>query len=341
MIYKAIRTILFKFDPELIHNFTLASLAIAERFRLISLVRGPLPSAPVEVMGLRFPNPIGLAAGMDKDGVCIDGLGALGFGFLELGTVTPRAQQGNPKPRLFRIPQKEAIINRMGFNNLGIDQLLSKVSHHKYKGIIGINIGKNFDTPLEKALDDYLIGLEKSYPYADYIAINISSPNTVGLRQLQKGEEFNRLLAGLKKKQLKLSKELGRYVPLAVKIAPDLQDDEIEAIAAAVESCEIDGVIATNTTLDRTGVDEYSISQESGGLSGRPLTDKSLQVFKTLRSALNPQIPIIASGGMMSPVDAMARLQAGASLIQLYTGFIYHGPSLIHNIINDYKELSR
>lgn len=338
-MYKAIRTILFWFDPEFVHNFTLTFLANCERIKVLKLAFGSLPDAPVDVMGLHFPNPVGLAAGMDKDGVCVDAFGSLGFGFLELGTVTPRPQAGNPKPRLFRIPAELAIINRMGFNNKGIDHLINQISRSKYKGIIGINIGKNFDTPLENALNDYLIGLEKAYPHAHYIAINISSPNTVGLRRLQETEELNQLLTGLKEKQLVLAKQTGRYVPLAVKIAPDLEDDEIKSIANVITTCKIDGVIATNTTLDRSGVEDYQASKESGGLSGSPLTEKSLRVIKVLRETLDNSIPIIASGGIMSSYDAMARLQAGANLVQLYTGFVYHGPNLINEIVNKYKLL--
>ncbi len=285
-------------------------------------------------MGLTFRNPVGLAAGLDKNGNYIDALGALGFGFLEIGTVTPRPQPGNPRPRLFRLPEHQAIINRMGFNNAGIDHLLENVNKASYQGILGINIGKNFDTPMAKAVDDYLAGLRKAYSYADYITINISSPNTKNLRQLQQGDEIRRLLETLKEEQRLLQARHGRHVPLVIKIAPDLEDEEIRHIAGLLLDFEIDGVIATNTTIARDAIGDHPLAGEAGGLSGAPLKQRSTVVLKALAAELNGRVPIIAAGGICSAADAQEKLDAGASLVQIYSGLIFHGTQLLADIVN-------
>ncbi|MCK5121399.1 MAG: quinone-dependent dihydroorotate dehydrogenase, partial [Methylococcales bacterium] len=288
---------------------------------------------PVNVMGLEFKNPVGLAAGLDKNGDHISALAALGFGFIEIGTVTPRPQPGNPKPRLFRLPEHEAIINRMGFNNLGVDHLVEQVKQANYSGVLGINIGKNFDTPIKNATDDYLIGLRKSYELASYITLNISSPNTKNLRQLQQGDEIKNLLSSLKEEQLKLQQSHDKYTPLVVKIAPDLDDDEIIHIAKLLQEFNIDGVIATNTTISREAIQGHVHAEETGGLSGAPVREKSTYVVKGLASELNGEIPIIAAGGILSGKDAQDKLDAGASLVQVYSGLIYRGPQLIEDIL--------
>ena len=285
-------------------------------------------------MGLNFPNAVGLAAGLDKNGEHIDALSALGFGFIEIGTVTPRPQPGNAQPRLFRLPEAEAIINRMGFNNLGVDHLIEQVSAAQAKTLIGINIGKNIDTPVENAVDDYLIGLEKVYAHADYVTINISSPNTPGLRTLQFGESLDALLLALKQQQKMLAEHHERYVPMAVKVAPDLTEDEVEQLAEAFAHHQVDAVIATNTTMSREGVLGLANSEESGGLSGAPLMASSTEIVRQFRQLLPSNLPIIAAGGIMSGEDAVEKLDAGASLVQIYSGFIYRGPALIHNIVD-------
>jgi dihydroorotate dehydrogenase len=284
-------------------------------------------------MGLRFPNRVGLGAGLDKNGTAIDGLSRLGFGFLEVGTVTPRAQPGNPKPRLFRLPEHEAIINRMGFNNGGIDALRERLTHVRYRGILGINIGKNFDTPIEHAVDDYLICLDKAYPLASYVTVNISSPNTKNLRQLQGASELDALLAALKSRQTELAEQHGKYVPLALKIAPDLDAGQITNIADALRRHRIDAVIATNTTLGREGVESSPLATEAGGLSGSPLFEKSTAVIRSLAHALGGELPIIAAGGITSGERARAKLDAGAALVQIYSGLIYQGPRLVAECI--------
>jgi dihydroorotate dehydrogenase len=284
-------------------------------------------------MGIDFPNPVGLAAGLDKNGECINNLAALGFGFVEIGTVTPRPQPGNPKPRMFRLPAAQALINRMGFNNKGVDYLVEQVRRSGFKGVLGINIGKNADTPVERATDDYLIGLRKVYPWASYVAVNISSPNTPGLRDLQYGAALDRLLEALKTEQRRLADEQGRYVPLAVKIAPDIADAELPTVAQALLRYEIDGVIATNTTFSRTGVEQWPHADQAGGLSGAPLRARATAVVEQLRALLGDAAPIIAVGGIMSGADAAARIAAGADLVQIYTGFIYRGPDLIREAV--------
>jgi dihydroorotate dehydrogenase len=287
-------------------------------------------------MGLTFKNPLGLAAGLDKNGDYIDALAALGFGFIEIGTVTPRPQPGNPKPRLFRLPEHEAIINRMGFNNEGIDHLLQQVATCKYRGILGINIGKNADTPLENATEDYLIGLRKSYQPASYVTINISSPNTKNLRQLQQGDEIKYLLEALKQEQLKLHAEHTKYTPLAVKIAPDLTPEEVRHIAELLVGFDIDGVIATNTTIARDKVQGHPFGNETGGLSGTPVKDSATAIVKALSAELNGKLPIIAAGGIFSGEDAQEKIKAGASLVQIYSGLIYRGPQLLEDILRGF-----
>jgi len=333
-MYALIRPLLFKLSPETAHEFTVHGLNFAHQLKLTSLLFGKMPLAPCTVMGLDFPNPIGLAAGMDKNAECIDGFGSLGFGFVEVGTVTPRPQNGNPKPRLFRLPEAQAIINRMGFNNHGTNRLLQRVQKRKYNGILGINIGKNADTPLENAVSDYLTSFQKVYSYADYVTINISSPNTANLRQLQHGEELDVLLNALKHVQAQLHKEHNKYVPLVVKISPDLSHNEVADIANKLLAHHIDGVIATNTTLSRKGAENLLHSNEKGGLSGAPLTTQSTEVVRQLKEVLQDKIPIIASGGVMTVEDVQAKLQAGANLVQIYTGLIYQGPYFVKQIVH-------
>lgn len=330
MLYKHLRALLFKLSPECAHVLTLGSLNLFHKTRINKLLYKKIPQAPIEVMGLKFPNKIGLAAGLDKNGDYIDALADLGFGFIEIGTVTPLAQEGNPKPRLFRIPEASALINRMGFNNKGIDHLIAKVRQSHYGGILGINIGKNAATPIEKAQDDYLICLRKAYPYASYITINISSPNTSGLRSLQHGEYLNTLLKTLKDEQAKLADIHHKYVPLVVKIAPDLTEAEVLALAHTFLQLKIDGVIATNTTISRSGVGDHRVGKEIGGLSGAPLSLQSTEIIKLFHRELAGRIPLIASGGIMSAAIVAEKLAAGATLVQLYTGLIYAGPDLVN-----------
>ncbi|AJP57249.1 dihydroorotate dehydrogenase (quinone) [Pandoraea vervacti] len=332
-LYPLARRALFCLDAEQAHHLTLATLRGAASLGLAGLVGQTLPEDPRTVMGIRFPNPVGLAAGLDKDGSCIDGLAALGFGFVEVGTVTPRAQAGNPKPRIFRLPQAEAIINRMGFNNGGVEQFLQNVQSARYKGPLGLNIGKNADTPIERAVDDYLICLEKVYPYATYVTVNISSPNTKNLRQLQGGDELDALLGKLKDKQRALSDRHGKYVPIALKIAPDLDDEQIKVIAGTLTRHGFDGVIATNTTLSREAVAGLPYASETGGLSGRPVFDASNRVIRALATELGGALPIIGVGGILSGADAQAKLDAGASLVQVYSGLIYRGPELVRECV--------
>lgn len=331
-LYGLLRPLLFRLDPEAAHHLGLAVLGIAERLGPANPFRLPALDNPTEVMGLRFPNPVGLAAGMDKNGDYLDGLAALGFGFIELGTVTPRPQPGNPRPRLFRLPTAEALINRMGFNNKGVDYLVERVRKARFNGVLGINIGKNRSTPVEHALDDYLEGLRKVYPFASYVAVNISSPNTPGLRDLQLGERVDRLLAGLKHAQQQLAHQHGKYVPLVVKIAPDLAPDELQGLVDAVRSHGMDAVIATNTTAARPGVQGLPHAQEAGGLSGPPLAALSTHTVSELSRLTGGRLPIIGCGGIFSGSDAIDKLQAGAALIQIYTGFIYRGPALIPEV---------
>jgi len=325
--YALIRPLLFALDAERAHEVTPHALSFTSSLGLTGSTR---PSGtPVTAMGLEFPNRVGLAAGLDKNGIAIDGLAGLGFGFIEVGTVTPRPQPGNPRPRLFRLPAQQAIINRMGFNNEGIDALLQRLPGITYRGILGINIGKNFDTPIERAADDYLIGLDKAYPAASYVAVNISSPNTKNLRQLQGDSELDALLGALKERQAALAQIHGKYVPLALKIAPDLDSDQITAIADALRRHRVDAVIATNTTLSREGVEGSPLAKEAGGLSGNPLFEKSTAVIRLLTRAIAGELPIIAAGGITSGERARAKIEAGATLVQVYSGLIYRGPALV------------
>jgi dihydroorotate dehydrogenase len=304
-------------------------LDAAHELGLSRLVAQTTGSAPIEVMGLAFPNAVGLAAGLDKNGEHVDALAALGFGFVEVGTVTPRPQPGNPPPRLFRIPQARALINRMGFNSLGVDRLVHNLKRSRYRGILGINIGKNFDTPIERAAADYLACMRKAYPLASYFAVNVSSPNTQNLRRLQGSDELDRLLATLKGEQQALFRASGRYVPLTLKIAPDVSEEQVDGIAQSLLNHGMDGVIATNTTIARTGVEGLPHGDEAGGLSGAPLRERSTAVVRRLRAALGERIPIIAVGGILRGEDAVEKIAAGARLIQLYSGLIYAGPRLI------------
>ncbi len=328
MLYCLARSLLFSLDPETAHDLTLHALARAGRLARLA-TPAPVPCTPRRVMGLSFPNPVGLAAGFDKNGSAIDGLAALGFGFVEVGTVTPRPQPGNPRPRLFRLPEAQGIINRMGFNNHGVDALIENVKRAEYKGVLGINIGKNFDTPIENAADDYLTCLRKVYPHASYVTVNISSPNTKNLRALQGADELDALLGALKAEQQQLADAHGKYVPLALKIAPDLDAEQIVAIADLLVRHKIDGVIATNTTLSREGVAHLPHGNEAGGLSGAPVREMSTAVIRALHENLRGALPIIGVGGIVSGADAREKVEAGASLVQLYSGLIYRGPALV------------
>jgi dihydroorotate dehydrogenase len=331
-LYSLTRPLLFALDPETAHNLTLPALKRASALGLTRLVKKPAPD-PRTVMGITFPNPVGLAAGLDKDGAFIDALADLGFGSIEVGTVTPRPQAGNPKPRIFRLPQANAIINRMGFNNGGVDAFVANVRASKFyqdrEGVLGLNIGKNADTPIERAADDYLHCLRKVYPYASYVTVNISSPNTKNLRQLQGASELDALLSQLKGEQEKLAGQHQRYVPLVLKIAPDIDAEQIKNIADSLLRHKIDGVIATNTTLSRAAVAGMPHGEEAGGLSGAPVFELSNTVIRLLKAELGEAVPIIGVGGIMRGFDARAKIDAGASLVQLYSGLIYAGPSLI------------
>jgi dihydroorotate dehydrogenase len=333
-MYCLLRNVLFRLPTEMSHHLSLDALQLAARLHVSGLVASPVPDLPKTVMGIRFPNPVGLAAGLDKNGDYLEGLVALGFGFIEIGTVTPRAQPGNPQPRLFRLPQAQAIINRMGFNNHGVDYLVDKVERardflDRNNVVLGINIGKNKDTSTEHAVDDYLICMRKVYPHASYITVNLSSPNTPGLRDLQFGEPLKHLLERLKQEQHLLATQHGRYVPLTVKIAPDMAADDIRDVAGALMQFDIDGVIATNTTIARDAVKNLPHGNEAGGLSGAPLTQKSTEVIRALAGELNGRLPIIGVGGVMSGKDAADKIKAGAALVQVYSGFIYRGPELV------------
>jgi dihydroorotate dehydrogenase len=334
MLYSALRKVFFQFDAETIHELTIKSLKYTGSTPLNVFYKQKTTHKPVEVMGLTFPNAVGLAAGLDKNGECINAFAAMGFGFVEIGTITPRPQAGNDKPRIFRLEQANAIINRMGFNNKGVDFLVDQVKQANFKGILGINIGKNKDTPDENAKDDYIHCMRKVYDFASYITVNISSPNTPGLRSLQYGDALNELLKALKEEQTRLAKQFDKYVPIAVKIAPDLNKEEVISIAGSLIDNNIDGVIATNTTLSREGVEGLPHGEEQGGLSGQPVKDKSTTVIKLLSTALNGKLPIIGVGGIASGSDAAEKIAAGASLVQVYTGFIYQGPALIKDIAN-------
>jgi dihydroorotate dehydrogenase len=333
MLYALARPFLFQLDPETANKLALPSFRLLRQLGLTRLPGGALTGHPVKAMGLEFPNPVGLAAGLDKNAEFIDELAALGFGFLELGTVTPRPQPGNPRPRIFRLVAAEAIINRMGFNNVGVERFVENARRARYDGILGVNISKNFDTPLERAGDDYVACLEKVYPLASYVAVNVSSPNTRDLRRLQKPGELVRLLQELGRARDRLARARKRRVPLAVKIAPDLDDEAITAIARALIEHGIDAVIATNTTVSRPSVAGLPHAEEAGGLSGAPLAPLATAAIRTLAVALAGRIPIIGVGGIMSPADAREKMAAGATLVQIYTGLIYRGPALVSDIV--------
>ncbi|MES2933440.1 MAG: quinone-dependent dihydroorotate dehydrogenase [Pseudomonadota bacterium] len=331
-LYALARPLLFSLDPETAHRITLPALKRAAALGLTRCINKPAAD-PRKVMGIDFPHPVGLAAGLDKDGAYIDGLAALGFGSIEIGTVTPRGQAGNPLPRMFRLPAAHAIINRMGFNNGGVDAFVTNVRASKFyqnkEGVLGLNIGKNADTPIERAVDDYLLCLQKVYPYASYVTVNISSPNTKNLRQLQGASELDALLTQLKDAQHHLADQYRRYVPIALKIAPDIDSEQIKTIAAALLRHKIDGVIATNTTISRDAVKNLKHSEETGGLSGAPVFELSNSVIRALKAELGDALPIIGVGGIMRGDDAQAKINAGAALVQLYSGLIYRGPALI------------
>ena len=333
MLYRATRPFLFGLDPEVAHRLSLVSLDTLQRLGLARLAAGTVPKLPVRAMGLEFPNPVGLAPGLDKNGEHIDALASLGFGFMEIGTVTPSPQPGNAKPRLFRLPQAEAVINRMGFNNIGVDRVVENVRRSRYRGILGINIGKNADTPVDRAAEDYLVCLRKVYPVASFVTANVSSPNTRDLRSLQRADELDALLAVLMRERDELAREEGRCVPLAVKIAPDLDDEAIESIADRLLAHRVDAVIATNTTTARQDVAHLPHGGEQGGLSGAPLRAKSTALIAKLGSALKGRIPIIGVGGIASAADAREKLDAGATLVQLYTALLYRGPGLVGEIV--------
>ncbi|HSH57350.1 MAG TPA: quinone-dependent dihydroorotate dehydrogenase [Halomonas sp.] len=327
-MYSLARSLLFRLDAETAHGVALKGLDLASRLGVAARLVGERVEDPVALMGLRFPNRVGLAAGLDKNADHLDALGALGFGFVEVGTVTPRPQSGNPRPRLFRLPEAGAIINRMGFNNAGVDHLVARVRASRFDGVIGINIGKNLTTPVEQAVDDYLACLEKVHPYAHYITVNISSPNTPGLRNLQFGDHLDGLLSALREAGSRLDRDSGRRVPLAVKIAPDMDAEEVGLVAQCLAANDIDAVIATNTTVSREAVEGLAHADEQGGLSGRPVFEPSNRVIRELRRRL-PEMPIIGVGGIDSGEAALAKREAGADLVQLYSGFIYRGPALV------------
>ncbi|WMJ68969.1 quinone-dependent dihydroorotate dehydrogenase [Stenotrophomonas sp. 24(2023)] len=333
-MYSLARPFLFSLDAERAHGLGLSALDMAYRTGTTPLLAARIAPLPTDAFGLTFPNPVGLAAGLDKNGAHIDALFALGFGFVEIGTITPRPQAGNPRPRLFRLPTHGAIINRMGFNNDGVDALVRNVERARNRrGLLGINIGKNKDTPNEQALQDYLLCLDKVYPLADYITVNISSPNTAGLRELQEETALRQLVAGLRERQEALAAQHGRRVPMLVKVAPDLNDRDIDAAARVLGELQVDGVIATNTTIDRSLVAGDPLANEAGGLSGAPLLAQSTLVLRRLRARLPETMPLIGVGGIQSGADAVAKMAAGAALVQCYSGLIYKGPALVGDCV--------
>lgn len=333
-MYSMMRSMLFRLPAETSHDLALDMIGAAGRLGVASLMSRPVAPNPIEVMGLTFDNPVGLGAGLDKNAAAVDGLASMGFGFLEVGTVTPVGQPGNPKPRMFRLPEQQAIINRMGFNNLGVEALLQRLDNVKYSGVLGINIGKNAVTPVERAVDDYLFCMRQVYSRASYITVNLSSPNTPGLRTLQYGETLKQLLAQIKACQGQLSLEHGHYVPVAIKIAPDMLPEDLVLVASTLLEEGMDAVIATNTTLERTAVIGLEHADESGGLSGGPLTEVSTEVIRLLAEELKGRMPIIGVGGILQGADAVSKLEAGASLVQLYSGFIYRGPELVRECVD-------
>jgi dihydroorotate dehydrogenase len=336
-MYDYLRPLLFSLDPEAAHRLTLYALGVAHRSGLGRFVATPPAELPTSVFGIHFPNPVGLAAGLDKNAAHLDELGALGFGFVEVGTVTPRPQPGNPKPRMFRLPQHEAIINRLGFNNDGVDALVRNVGQSSYRGVLGINIGKNKDTPNERAVDDYLFCLERVHPHASYVTVNISSPNTQGLRDLQEEPTLRRFIETLREAQERLGSQSGARKPMLLKIAPDLGEAELDAIAEVVTSAGVDGLICTNTTVDRSAIAGDPLAGEAGGLSGKPLFARSTAVVRGMHARLQGRLPIIGVGGVLDGSDAAEKIAAGAALVQLYTGLIYRGPQLIAECVDEIR----
>ena len=336
-MYETLRPLLFALDPENAHRLTLYALGVAHRSQLGRFIARPPEDLPTTVFGLHFPNPVGLAAGLDKNAAHLDELGALGFGFVEVGTVTPRPQSGNPRPRMFRLPAHEAIINRMGFNNDGVDALVRNVERSSYRGVLGINIGKNKDTPNERAVDDYLFCLERVHAHASYVTVNISSPNTAGLRDLQQEDTLRRFIETLREAQERLGSQSGARKPMLLKIAPDLSEAELDAVAEVLADAAVDGVICTNTTTDRAAVADAPHAHEAGGLSGKPLYARSSAVVLGMRARLAQRIPILGVGGILDGDDAAGKFRAGASLVQLYTGLIYRGPALIAECVEEIR----
>ena len=337
-MYDTLRPWLFSLDSETAHGLTLYALGVAQRSGLMRCVsHAPPENFPVHAFGIEFPNPVGLAAGLDKNGEYIDALGALGFGFLEIGTVTPRPQPGNPKPRMFRLEKHEAIINRLGFNNHGVDALLRNVRRANWRGVLGINIGRNFDTPNERAVEDYLFCLERVYPRASYVTVNISSPNTQGLRELQGADELPRLLGALRERHEQLASQYHARKPLLLKIAPDLDEAQMDAIARAVLDAQIDGLICTNTTVDRSSMADDPLAKEGGGLSGKPLFEKSTAILRGMAQRLDGKVQLVGVGGILAGSDAAEKLDAGAGLVQIYTGLIYRGPWLLAECVEEIR----
>jgi dihydroorotate dehydrogenase len=341
MNYKSIRDLLFLLPTETSHHLSLQSISLLQQWNLTALVARDIPDDPVEVMGITFPNRVGLAAGLDKNASHIDGFASLGFGYLEVGTVTPRAQPGNPKPRLFRLKSKAAIINRMGFNNEGVDAMTKKIRRSDYKGVLGINIGKNFDTPVESALQDYVTCLRKVYKLASYVVVNISSPNTPGLRDLQEGDELVQLLDGLKKERQILREKYEKSVPLLVKVAPDMTDEELQRVCERMLQFDLDGVVVSNTTVERDSIEGDRFASEAGGLSGAPLFEKSNHALEVVASALKGKMAVVGVGGIMKGDEAARKIALGADLVQIYTGFIYNGPDLIRDAVDEIRKSRR
>jgi dihydroorotate dehydrogenase len=337
MNYEALRNMLFLLPAEVSHHVSMQSIGLMEQLNLTSLIARDVPDDPVEVMGIRFPNRVGLAAGLDKDAACIDGLAAMGFGFLEVGTVTPLAQDGNAKPRMFRLKDKQALINRMGFNNQGVDPMCKRVRRSKFNGVLGINIGKNTTTSVGDALADYIFCMRKVYKQASYVAVNISSPNSPGLRDLQKESELARLIEGLKQEHEALKEKFGKHVPLVVKIAPDMDDEDMTNLARRLLSFELDGVIVSNTTVSRGAVAGERHAIQSGGLSGAPLRSQANHALSLVSNEVKGKMAVIGVGGIVKGEDAAEKIRLGADLVQIYTGFIYQGPDLISNCVKSMK----
>jgi len=332
-MYHLLSPLLFGLDAEAAHGIALRGLRHATRFGLGGMIASIPDALPTTAFGITFPNPVGLAAGLDKNGAYIDALSAIGFGFIEIGTTTPRPQAGNPKPRMFRLLEHEAVINRLGFNNDGVDALVANVERVRFNGVLGINIGKNKDTPNERAVDDYLHCLERVYPLADYVTVNISSPNTQGLRDLQEEDTLRRFVGVLRERQEQLASQHGKRIPMLVKIAPDLDQAALDGIAAVMLAARVDGLICSNTTIDRDAVDGHKHAKESGGLSGRPLMKKSTAVLKAMHDRFGDDVPLIGVGGIATGDDAAVKMRAGASLVQCYTGLVYQGPSLVRDCV--------